>query len=81
MEGLLDPRFLGEATLIIIGAVILGFIIARIWPKSLNPKLFGALAAFGAVAALAYFGSAAAGLALVVLIIMAILLVILGFVF
>ena len=81
MEGYLDPRFIGEASLIMIGAIIFGFIVARAWPKSLNPKLFGALATFAVVAGLSYIGSAAAGMALVVLILMAILLVILGFAF
>ncbi|MBU1210245.1 MAG: hypothetical protein KJ587_03110 [Alphaproteobacteria bacterium] len=81
MDNLLDPRFLGEAALIMIGAIVLGFIVSRFWPKAANPKLFGALATFAVVAGLSYLGNAAAGLALVVLIVMAILLVILGFAF
>lgn len=81
MEGLFDPRLLGEAALIMIGAIILGFVVASLWPKKSNPKLFGALATFGVVAGLSYFGNAAAGLALVVLILIAIIVVILGFAF
>jgi len=81
MEGLLDPRFLGEAALIMVGAIILGAIVSSLWPKGKNPKMFGALATFAVVAGLSYLGNAAAGMALVILILMAILLVILGFAF
>lgn len=81
MGDLFDPKFLGEAALIMIGAIILGVVVTNLWPKGKNPKLFGALACFAVVAGLSYLGNAAAGLALVVLIVMAILLVILGFAF
>ena len=59
-----DPRVLGEATLIAIGAITLGFLVRRIWPRSMQPLLFGWLAATGVVAALAYFGGASAGIVL-----------------
>lgn len=81
MEGFFDPRFIGEAALIMIGAIILGAVVASLWPKKSNPKLFGTLATFAVVAGMSYFGNAAAGMALVVLILIAILLVILGFAF
>ncbi len=64
----LDPRLIGEATLILIGAIVLGYVVSRIWPKRANPQLFGTLAAFALVGALSYLGNAAAGVALAVLI-------------
>lgn len=59
-----DPKQLGEATLIAIGAIIFGMIVHRLWPKSANPVLFGCLAAIGLVAVLAYLGVGSAGLVL-----------------
>ncbi len=68
MTSWLDTRLIGEATLIMIGAIVLGYIVSRIWPKNSNPQLFGSLAAFALVAALSYLGNAAAGIALYLLI-------------
>ncbi len=59
-----DPKALGEATLIAIGAIVVGMIVRRIWPANFNPVLFGSLAAVGLVAALSYLGVASAGLVL-----------------
>ncbi|MDX2288325.1 MAG: hypothetical protein NW217_05825 [Hyphomicrobiaceae bacterium] len=64
----LDTRLIGEATLILIGAIVLGYVVSRIWPKSANPQLFGTLAAFALVGALSYMGVAGAGVALAVLV-------------
>jgi hypothetical protein len=59
-----DPKQLGEATLIAIGAIILGTVVWRLWPKSASPALFGSLAALGLIAGLAYMGVSSAGLVL-----------------
>ena len=71
MTELFDMRLIGEATLICIGAVVVGYIINRVWPKRYNPQLFATLIAIGLVGALAYIGNSAAGIALVVLILAA----------
>jgi len=71
MAELFDMRTLGLATLICIGAIAVGYVIARIWPKRHNPQLFATLIAIALVGALAYAGVTAAGLALVVLILAA----------
>jgi len=59
-----DPRKLGEATLIACGAIFVGFMVRRMWPSSMNPLMFGWLAATMVVAGLAYAGVASAGLVL-----------------
>lgn len=74
----LSTRTLGEATLIAVGAVIVGFIVARLWPKSIQPQLFGALVAITLVAALAYWGSTGAGLALIVMVALLALMAVAG---
>ncbi len=76
-----DPRVLGEATLIAIGAIFIGFLVRRVWPRSMQPLLFGWLAATGVVAALAYFGVSSAGIVLWLFIAAAVLLGILALVF
>lgn len=70
----LDSRVIGEATLIGVAAVALGYLVTRVWPKFLNPLLFGWLAAFLLTGGLAYAGSTGAGLALAVLIVVAVIL-------
>lgn len=67
MTSWLDTRLIGEATLIVIGAIVLGFVVSRLWPKKAYPRLFGTLAAFALVGAMSYLGNAAAGVALYVL--------------
>lgn len=59
-----DPRKLGEATLIACGAILVGFMVRRMWPRSMNPLLFGWVAATAVVAGLAYAGIQSAGLVL-----------------
>lgn len=76
-----DPRKLGEATLIAIAAIVIGVVVWRRWPRSLQPALFGWLAALGVVAALAYAGVESAGLVLWLFIAAAVLLAILAVVF
>jgi hypothetical protein len=71
-------RTLGEATLIAVGAVIVGFIVARAWPKGLQPQLFGALVAIAIVGGLAYWGSKGAGLALIVMVALLALMAVAG---
>lgn len=78
---LTDTRTLGEAALIAVGAIFIGVIVRRIWPKSMQPLMFGWLAATGVVAALAYFGVASAGIVLWLFIGAAVLLGILALVF
>ncbi|MEQ1710462.1 MAG: hypothetical protein ABL908_03575 [Hyphomicrobium sp.] len=73
-----DPRKLGEATLIACGAIFVGFMVRRMWPRSMNPLLFGWLAATAVVAGLAYAGIASAGLVLWLFIAAAVLLGILA---
>jgi hypothetical protein len=75
-----DPRKLGEATLIAAGAILVGFMVRRMWPRSMNPLLFGWLAATAVVAGLAYAGIATAGLVLWLFIGAAVLLGILALV-
>lgn len=76
-----DSRKLGEATLIGIGAIFIGFLVARAWPRSMQPVLFGWLAATAVVAMLAYLGVASAGLVLWLFIAAAVLLGVLALVF
>lgn len=76
-----DPRVLGESTLIAIGAIFIGFLVRRVWPRSMQPLLFGWLAATGVVAALAYFGVSSAGIVLWLFIGAAVLLGLLALVF
>ena len=71
-------RTLGEATLISVAAIIVGFVVSKIWPKHQSPQLFGALAATLLVGGLAYLGSAGAGLSLVILILFGAVLAIAG---
>ena len=59
-----DPRKLGEATLIASGAILVGFMVRRMGPRSMNPLLFGWVAATAVVAGLAYAGVQSAGLVL-----------------
>lgn len=73
-----DPRKLGEATLIASGAILVGFMVRRMWPRSMNPLLFGWVAATAVVAGLAYAGVQSAGLVLWLFIGAAILLGILA---
>ena len=76
-----DPKQLGLATLIAVGAILVGFIVRRMWPRSMNPPLFGWLAATAVVAALAYLGVPGAALVLWLFIGAAVLLGILALVF
>lgn len=76
-----DPRMVGEATLIAIGAILIGVVVARRWLRSLQPALFGWLAGPGIVAGLACAGVPTAGLVLWLFIAAAVLLAILALVF
>lgn len=76
-----DSRQLGLATLIAVGAIFFGFIVRRMWPRSMNPTLFGWLAATALVGALAYMGVETAGFVLLLFIAGAILLGVLALVF
>ena len=71
-------QILGEATLMTVGAVVLGYVVSMIWPKSHNPQLFGFLAAVSLVGGLAYAGFAGATVALVILLGIAVLLMSVG---
>lgn len=76
-----NPRTLGEATLIAIAAIVVGVVVWRRWPRSLQPALFGWLAALAIVAALAYAGVQSAGLVLWLFIAAAVVLAILALIF
>lgn len=76
-----DTRQLGQATLIAVGAIIVGFIVRRVWPKSMNPVLFGTLAGLGVVAGLAALGVPQAGIVLWLAIAAAVVLLALAFFF
>ncbi len=76
-----DTRQLGQATLIAIAAVVVGFIVRRVWPKSLSPVLFGTLAGLGVVAGLAALGVPQAGIVLWFAIAVAVVLLALAFFF
>jgi hypothetical protein len=73
-----STRTLGEATLIAVGAIVVGFVVSRLWPRGLQPQLFGALFAIAIVGGLAYWGSSGAGLALVVMVALLALMAIAG---
>ena len=69
----LDSRIIGEATLISVGAIGLGYLVSKIWPARLNPQLFGTLAAFLLVGGLTYAGSTGGALALALLVVLGLL--------
>ena len=71
-------HLLGEATLITVGAIVLGYVVSMLWPKTHNPQLFGFLAAVTLVGGLAYAGMAGASLALLLLFGIAVLLMSVG---
>lgn len=62
-------RLIGEAVLIAIAAIVLGYIVSRLWPKDHNPSLFGFLASASLVGGLAFAGSSAATLAIVLVLV------------
>lgn len=61
------PQLVGEIAFITAGAVMLGYLIAKLWPSTLNPQMFAVLFPFTIVAVFAYLGSTSAALALAVL--------------
>lgn len=80
-SALTDGRRLGEATLIAVGAIVVGFLVRRVWPRSMNPLLFGWLAALAVVAGLAYAGVKSAALVLWLFLAATLLLGVLALVF
>lgn len=76
-----DPKQLGLSTLIAVGAILVGYVVRRMWPRRMNPPLFGWLAAVAVVGALAYMGVPGAALVLWLFIAAAVLLGILALVF
>lgn len=74
MEALTDPRTLGEVALVTVGAIMFGYFVFKIWPKRLNPILFGFLATFLVAGGLAYLGVASAAVALILLVTLSLLL-------
>jgi hypothetical protein len=77
-----DPRLLSEAVLIAIAAIVIGFVVRRVWPRAWSPYLFGTLAGVLFVALLAYAGVATAAavlwLAIIAGVILGLLAVFLG---
>lgn len=76
-----DSRVLGTATLIAVGAMIVGFIVRRFWPKGMYPVAFGTLAGLAVVAGLAALGVPTAGIVLWLAIATAAILLALAFYF
>jgi len=76
-----DARQLGLATLIAVGAIVFGIMVSRIWPRFMNPVLFGWLASAALLGALTYMGVETAGFVLLLLIGVAVLIGILALVF
>ncbi|MEL6623021.1 MAG: hypothetical protein AAFR70_10405 [Pseudomonadota bacterium] len=76
----LDPRLIGEAILIVIAAIVIGYVVRMVWPKRQNPDLFATLAAVGFVAGLAYAGFASAAIAAVLVLVIGVAMVSLGLV-
>ena len=68
MDWLTDPKAVGEIALITIGAIMLGYLVYKIWPKRFNPVLFGFLATFSLIGTLAYMGNGSAAVALVLVV-------------
>jgi hypothetical protein len=58
---------LGGAVLLAIAAIVIGYVVAMIWPMQHHPRLFGCLAAAAFLAALAAAGSTAATMAIALL--------------
>ena len=77
-EEWMSSRMIGEAALISVGAFVLGYVVSMVWPKAHKPQLFGVLAAITLLAGLAYIGSQAATLAIIVCLGTAVLLFFLG---
>ena len=69
-----DSRQLGLATLIIIAALVLGVGVASKVPRERGPNFFGTLAALALVGGLAFLGVEAAGAALWIVLLLALLL-------
>ncbi len=61
-------RVLGEAALLAVAAVVLGYVVWRLWPKPFAAQLFGVLAATAFLGGMAYIGSKGAALAIVLLV-------------
>ncbi len=74
----MSSRMIGEAALISVGAFVLGYVVSMIWPTAHKPQLFGVLAAITLLGGLAYSGSQAATLAIIVCGATAVLLFFLG---
>lgn len=64
----LSTRVIGEAALLAVAAVVIGYVVHRIWPKGASPQLFAVLAAIGFLGALSWYGSAGATIAIVILV-------------
>lgn len=74
----LDTQALGAALLIMVAAAVLAYVITMIWPKSYNPPLFGFLVAVAFVGGLAFAKVTGAGLAIVLVLAIAIIMAALG---
>lgn len=64
----LAPRVFGEAALLAVAAVVIAYVMHRIWPKGLSPQLFAVLSGIAFLGVLAWYGSKGATLAIVILI-------------
>lgn len=69
---------IGQALLITVAAVVLGYIVMQLWPKDHNPALFGFLAAVSLVGGLSAFGVPAATVAIFMILAMGALSLMIG---
>ena len=60
-------RVFGEAALLAVGAVVIGYLVARYWPRQFGAQLFGLLAGAAFLGGLAYSGSKGAVLAMLLI--------------
>lgn len=74
----LDTRALGAALLITVAAVVIGYVASKVWPKTYNPPLFGFLLAVAFVGGLAFADVSGAGLAIMLVLAIAIIMAALG---
>ena len=71
-------RVLGEAALLAVVAVVIAWVVLRIWPKGFSPQLFGVLAAIVFLGGLAWYGSMGATLAILILVAIAVVMAFTG---
>ncbi len=77
-SGWSSSAIIGQAVLITVGAVVLGYVVAMLWPKQHNPSLFGFLAAVSLVGGLSAYGVPAATVAIFIVLVVGSLALLVG---